>query len=78
LQVYVQDLVAAQAEALWELLQRGAHVYICGDARRMAPDVRRAFCGIAQRCGGKSEAAAEAWMGGLRDSGRYLEDVWAG
>lgn len=43
-----------------------------------APDVRAAFKDVARTFGGRSDAAAESWMGGLLESNRYLEDVWAG
>ncbi|KAF8059389.1 cypD [Scenedesmus sp. PABB004] len=73
--VYVQDLILQQGEALWALFERGAHVYVCGDARRMAPDVRSAFKEIAKTWGGRNGAAAESWMGGLVEAKRYLEDA---
>jgi sulfite reductase alpha subunit-like flavoprotein len=73
-----QDLIQQQGAMVWELLEAGAVVYICGDARRMAPDVKKAFVGVARDCGGRSEASAQNWMGALLEGGRYLEDVWAG
>jgi hypothetical protein len=73
-----QDLVEAQGREVWALLEAGAHMYVCGDARRMAPDVRRAFMAVARDQGGRSEASAQNWMGSLLEAGRYLEDVWAG
>jgi sulfite reductase alpha subunit-like flavoprotein len=77
LQVYVQDLILQEGPALWSLFEAGAHVYVCGDARRMAPDVRNAFKEMAKTCGGRNASAAESWMGGLLEAKRYLEDVWA-
>ncbi|WIA11150.1 hypothetical protein OEZ85_011289 [Tetradesmus obliquus] len=75
---YVQDLIAESAQQLWELLHgSGAYVYVCGDARRMAPDVRAAFEGVACGVGGLDAAAAAEWMREMRQQGRYLEDVWA-
>jgi cytochrome P450/NADPH-cytochrome P450 reductase len=50
----------------------------CLCATLQAPDVRAAFKDIARTFGGRSDAAAESWMGGLLESNRYLEDVWAG
>eukprot|EP00882_Tetradesmus_deserticola_P007733 GHRQ01008143.1.p1 GENE.GHRQ01008143.1~~GHRQ01008143.1.p1 ORF type:complete len:487 (+),score=250.54 GHRQ01008143.1:1459-2919(+) len=76
--VYAQDLILQEGPALWGLFEAGAHVYVCGDARRMAPDVRNAFKDMAQVCGGRNASAAESWMGGLLETKRYLEDVWAG
>jgi cytochrome P450/NADPH-cytochrome P450 reductase len=75
---YVQDLIAASAKQLWLLLQEhGAYVYVCGDARKMAPDVRAAFEGVAREVGGLSGGGAAEWMQSMRQQGRYLEDVWA-
>ena len=75
---YVQDLIAADAGDLWTtfLSHPAARVYICGDAKRMAPDVKRAFGRVAETVGGKASGAA--FMDALVEDGRYLEDVWAG
>lgn len=77
-QVYVQDLILEKGKELWQLFEAGANVYICGDARRMAPDVRTAFKEVARTWGGKTDAAVEAWMGSLLERKAYHEDVWAG
>ena len=57
--------------------EQRAVVYICGDAARMAPDVRRAYMSIHQAKTGGDAAASEAWLNGLIASSRYLEDIWA-
>ena len=44
---YVQDRMRAEAVELWAWLQRGAHFYVCGDAKRMASDVEKALVEIA-------------------------------
>jgi cytochrome P450/NADPH-cytochrome P450 reductase len=64
---YVQHHIREQAEALRQLVERGAYVYICGDAKNMAPDVQNAFTEILQA----------PTMDKLRAEGRYLQDVWA-
>ncbi|MEU7895595.1 cytochrome P450 [Nonomuraea sp. NPDC049152] len=71
---FVQDAVAAQADAVWELLQQGAHVYVCGDGLRMAPAVRRALLEIYRE---KTGADGEAWLAELEQRGRYQQDVFA-
>jgi cytochrome P450/NADPH-cytochrome P450 reductase len=73
---YVQHLIAEQAEEVWRLIQEGALIYVCGDAARMAPDVRQAFAEIFRERVGSPDA--DAWLTGLIDSGRYLEDIWGG
>lgn len=75
--VYVQDLLRECAGELWPLLQAGAVVYVCGDARSMAPAVRAALAGVAADAGGMGAAGGEAWLEELRTAGRLLEDVWA-
>jgi sulfite reductase alpha subunit-like flavoprotein len=42
------------------------------------PDVRAAFKDVARTWGGRNDASADSWMGGLLESHRYLADVWAG
>src|SRR5713101_2445691 len=74
---YVQDQVLRQRAEVWQLLQAGAVVYVCGDASRMAPDVRRAFAAIHRQETGGDERAAEVWLDGLTAENRYLVDVWA-
>ncbi|HXI03897.1 MAG TPA: flavodoxin domain-containing protein, partial [Candidatus Saccharimonadales bacterium] len=74
---YVQQAIVEQAEAVWRLMEQQAVIFVCGDAARMAPDVRRAFAGIFRQQTGASEADAQAWLAGLVSSHRYLEDIWA-
>jgi cytochrome P450/NADPH-cytochrome P450 reductase len=74
---YVQDRLRARAAEVWRLLLEGAVVYVCGDASRMAPDVRRAFAQIHRDQTGGDAAAAERWLDELTAQGRYLVDVWA-
>ena len=75
--VYVQDEVLERTDEVWNLLEAGAVVYVCGDATRMAPDVRRAFAVMHRAKTGGTEAAAEAWVDDLAARNRYLVDVWA-
>ena len=75
---YVQDRITAEGDEVWELLRRGGRVYICGDGRRMAPAVREAFRDLYRRHTGGDHDQAAAWLAGLQESDRYVEDVWAG
>ncbi|MFJ6378588.1 bifunctional cytochrome P450/NADPH--P450 reductase [Kitasatospora sp. NPDC092039] len=76
---YVQDRIAAEAAEVWELLEAGAEVYVCGDGARMAPGVREAFRAMyRERTPGADEQRAQDWLQGLVEAGRYVEDVYAG
>jgi cytochrome P450/NADPH-cytochrome P450 reductase len=73
---YVQDMIKGDREVVWQLIQQGAIAYICGDASKMAPDVRKAFATIYQDKTGKSEQEANQWLDELTAENRYLVDVW--
>jgi sulfite reductase (NADPH) flavoprotein alpha-component len=74
--VYVQHRILEAGPDLWSWLNEGAHVYVCGDAKRMASDVDKALREIAARHGGMDEAGAKAWLKQLADVGRYQRDVY--
>jgi sulfite reductase (NADPH) flavoprotein alpha-component len=64
---YVQDVLAARRTELAHLLSRGAHVYLCGEGRRMAPAVEAQVAAAA----GDDQAFAV-----LRGAGRWHVDVY--
>lgn len=74
--VYVQHRVLEQAEQVWQWLQDGAYVYICGDATRMAKDVHEALITVAEQQGGLSREKAEEYFNDLRKAKRYQRDVY--
>jgi cytochrome P450/NADPH-cytochrome P450 reductase len=74
--VYVQNSLKAHRNDVWNLIEEGAVIYLCGDASRMAPEVEQAFVALYQDKAGVSEQDAQTWMGGLKSSRRYLVDVW--
>ena len=73
---YVQDRMREEGAELWAWFQRGAHFYVCGDAKRMASDVEKAIVAVAQTHGGMDEAAAKAFVADLKKAGRYQADVY--
>ncbi|GCE20055.1 bifunctional cytochrome P450/NADPH--P450 reductase [Dictyobacter kobayashii] len=74
--MYVQDQLLNHKDRVWELIQAGAMIYVCGDASNMAPDVRQAFVTLYQEKAGVSAEAAEQWLNEQTSNGRYLVDVW--
>ncbi|MFC7010439.1 bifunctional cytochrome P450/NADPH--P450 reductase [Streptomyces viridiviolaceus] len=75
---FVQDRIARESDEVWAVLEAGGRVYICGDGRRMAPAVREAFMAVYRKNTGASDEEATAYLEALIESGRYVEDVWAG
>lgn len=74
---YVQHHIERRASELWTLLSdKGAHLYVCGDAKAMAKDVHRALLALVQAGKGCSGTQAEGWVKELQDAGRYQRDVW--
>lgn len=73
---YVQHRLAEQGAELWRWLQDGAHLYVCGDATRMAKDVHATLLAIAQQHGGLDAEAAADYLTGLERTARYARDVY--
>ena len=74
--LYIQHRIAEQAQELWNWLQRGAQIYVCGDESRMARDTHHALLAVVGEKGGYSTEEAEAYLVQLRKDGRYLKDVY--
>jgi sulfite reductase (NADPH) flavoprotein alpha-component len=73
---YVQDRMREVGRELWSWLAEGAHVYICGDAKRMAKDVERALVDIIAQHGARSTDEAISFVGELKKKGRFQQDVY--
>jgi len=73
---FVQDALWAERDAVWEALQAGATVYVCGDGRRMAPAVRDCLIGMHMERSGSTLEVSSAWLEDMMSSGRYRQDVF--
>ncbi|HFB1747022.1 TPA: sulfite reductase subunit alpha [Neisseria gonorrhoeae] len=74
--IYVQDKIREQAEGLWQWLQEGAHIYVCGDAAKMAKEVEAALLDVIIGAGHSDEDGAEGYLDMLREEKRYQRDVY--
>jgi len=74
--VYVQDRMREAGADLWAWIADGAHIYICGDAKRMAPDVERTLIDVVAAHGARSPRDAAAYLAGLKKRDRYQTDVY--
>jgi cytochrome P450/NADPH-cytochrome P450 reductase len=76
--IYVQNLVTAQKQRVWSLIEQGAIIYVCGDGGKMEPDVKAALMAIHREHTGSDADAAQRWIDDLGTKNRYVLDVWAG
>lgn len=74
--IYVQHRIAEQAAEVWNWIQRGAHLYVCGDESRMAHDVHQALLDVIIEKGGHTTEEAENYLVRLHKEGRYQRDVY--
>ena len=74
--IYVQNRMLEAAGELWSWLQAGAHLYVCGDASRMAKDVDAALHRVIETAGGMSAETAAEYVKKLKSDKRYQRDVY--
>jgi len=74
--VYVQHRMIENAQVFWDWLEEGAHVYVCGDAKRMAKDVESALHEVISKAGGKTPDQTAACVAALKSQKRYQRDVY--
>ncbi len=74
--IYVQHRMLEQAQDFFQWLEKGAYVFVCGDAHRMAKDVDAVLHRIIQEQGNTDEQGAKSYVKALRSQKRYLRDVY--
>jgi sulfite reductase (NADPH) flavoprotein alpha-component len=74
--IYVQDRLKENAADVFAWLERGAHLYVCGDMNRMAKDVEQTLLDIIAEYGKLSEEQAQQYLKDLRSAKRYQKDVY--
>lgn len=74
--IYVQHRIKERGAELFQWLEGGAYVYICGKKDPMSTDVENALIEVIQTHGNKTEEAAKAYFTELKDNHRYHKDVY--
>jgi len=74
--IYVQDRLKEHAADVFAWLERGAHLYVCGDANKMAKDVHQTLIDIIETQGQLNTEQAEQYLKDLRSNKRYQKDVY--
>lgn len=74
--VYVQHKLREHGRELFAWIEGGAHLYVCGDASRMARDVEAALLDLIASHGGRDADGAKDYLSQLQQQGRYARDVY--
>ena len=74
--IYVQHRLKEQARDIFAWLEEGAHIYVCGDAANLAPDVHEALIDIVAHEAHTGREAAEDYVRSLQADRRYQRDVY--
>ncbi len=74
--IYVQHKILQNSKEVYEWLEKGANVYVCGDKNHMAADVYKAFVEVVQKEGALNSNEAEEYLKNLKRKGKYQEDVY--
>lgn len=74
--VYVQHRLQEKGAEVYEWLQQGAVIYICGDEKAMAKDVHETFIQIIEQHGNVSREEAEETLKQYQQQKRYQRDVY--
>jgi sulfite reductase (NADPH) flavoprotein alpha-component len=74
--IYVQHRMRDDGRDLWDWISKGAYLYVCGDALRMAKDVERALIDVIAEHGKRSPEDAARFVAELKKNDRYQADVY--
>jgi len=74
--VYVQHRLLEHSKEVFGWLEDGAHLYVCGDAAKLAPDVHEALICIVASEIQTGREAAEDYLRCLQNDHRYQRDVY--
>jgi sulfite reductase (NADPH) flavoprotein alpha-component len=74
--IYVQHRLFEKQKELYEWLNKGAHIYLCGDMKQMARDVQQTLLQIFETQGGMTEEKAIEFMKALKKEKRLQLDVY--
>jgi len=74
--VYVQHKLRSHAQEVYQWIQKGAHIYLCGDKDRLGKSVEQTLIEIISEQGLLTEEQAKQELLNLKKLGRYQKDVY--
>lgn len=74
--IYVQHKMLKKGDEIFEWLQAGSHIYLCGAKEPMSVDVENTLLQIIEKFGERSKEDAQKYLDDLKEDGRYVTDVY--
>ncbi|HMI76902.1 MAG TPA: NADPH-dependent assimilatory sulfite reductase flavoprotein subunit [Buchnera sp. (in: enterobacteria)] len=74
--IYIQDKIKSQGPEIWNWINEGVYIYVCGDALNMAKDVELALLQVLIDHANMSLEQAEEFFNNLRIQKRYQRDIY--
>lgn len=74
---YVTHHLKRDENLIWNLINEGGHIYVCGDAKRMARDVNEILINTCKTQGDMTQDQAVQYVKNLSQKSRYAQDVWS-
>jgi len=74
--IYVQHRMLESSKELFDWIENGAYVYVCGDANYMARDVDKALYNLIQKSSNLNDDKTNEYMNNLKREKRYLRDIY--
>jgi len=74
--IYVQHRLREEGKELFDWLEQGAHVYVCGDGQAMAADVHQALVDVIAEQGGRTADQAAEYLDAMKQAKCYQKDVY--
>ena len=75
--VYVQQMLREHSQAVWDIMQRGAHIYVSGSANKMPQQVGSALEDVIMEHAGVSRENAQQTLKGMDAAGQYVVEAWS-
>jgi len=75
--VYVQHKLGQNGKLIWEAIQKGAIIYLSGNAKRMPQDVSEELEKIVEKNSGLDPAQAKEFIKNLEKNRRFQIETWS-
>lgn len=74
--IYVQHKMLQHGDAIFDWINSGAYVYLCGKKHPMSEDVEKALLTIIEQFGRKTVEEAKHFLDVMKEEGRFEKDVY--